>query len=117
MGGGAVIVAIAAKRKREMEKVLDGYRIAGATRPDVARSLYDLGMEPNNYVDELRVAGVLKPGPVPDSWYLDERAYVQMRDSRFQRQRNVSRTLVGVLLVIALIGLVVAVRLSGIMAS
>jgi hypothetical protein len=116
MGGGAVIVAIAAKRKREMEKVLDGYRVAGATRPELARSLYELGLEPNNHVDELRVAGVLKPGHVPDSWYLDERAYVGLRDTRFNRGRFRTRVMTTVMIVLALVGLLLAMRVSGIIA-
>ena len=116
MGGGAVIVAIAAKRKREMEKVLDGYRVAGATRPDLARSLYELGMEPNNHVDELRIAGVLKPGAVPDTWYLDERAYVDLRDTRFNRGRLRTRIMSIIMIVLALVGLLLAMRVSGIVA-
>ena len=114
MGGGAVIVAIAAARKREMEKVLDGYRVAGATRLDQARSLYELRMEPNNIVDELRVAGVLKPGVVPDSWYLDERAYVEMRETRFGRGRVRTRIIVTVMIVLALVGLLLAMRVTGV---
>ncbi len=116
MGGGAVIVAIAAARKREMEKVLDGYRVAGATRLDQARSLYELGMEPNNIVDELRVAGVLKPGVVPDSWYLDERAYVDLRETRFGRGRVRARVMIALMIALALVGLLLAMRVAGIVA-
>jgi hypothetical protein len=116
MGGGAVIVAIAAARRREMERVLDGYRVAGATRLDQARSLHELGMEPNNIVDELRVAEVLKPGIVPDSWYLDERAYVEMRESRFGRARVRTRFMLAVMIALALFGLLVAMRVTGIVA-
>lgn len=116
MGGGAVIVALAAARRREMEKVLDGYRVAGATRLDLARSLDELGMEPNTIVDELRVAGVLKPGVVPDSWYLDERAYVDMRETRFGRRRMRARFMVAFMIALALIGLLLAMRVTGIIA-
>lgn len=113
MGGGAVIAAVVAARKREMDKVLDGYRVAGATRYDLARSLYDLGLAPNTIVDELRVAGVLKPGQIPDSWYLDERAYVEMRDVRFNRKKTTARILLIVAAILAIVGLLVAVRVSG----
>lgn len=114
MGGGAVIVAIAAKRKREMEKVLDGYRVAGATRPELARSLYELGVEPNNFVDELRAAGVLRPGQALDSWYLDESAYVALRDTRFGVGKFRKRVLFIVMMALALLGLVLAMRVNGI---
>jgi hypothetical protein len=114
MGGGAVIVAIAAARKREMEKVLDAYRVAGATHIDQARSLYELGIGPNTLVDELREAGVLKHGHAPDSWYLDERAYVELRDTRFGRQHRRTKIITVIMILLAFAGLLVALKVNGI---
>lgn len=113
MGGGAVIAAASAARRREMERVLDAYRIAGATRIDQAQSLYELGLAPSTIVDGLRVSGVLKPGLVPDSWYLDERKYVDVREARFRRSQKVTLSLVALMLIVALVGLFFAARVSG----
>ena len=114
MGGGAVVAAIAAKRRREMERVLDHYRVSGATTLAQARSLYELGVEPSTLVDDLRVAGVLRPGDTPDSWYLDERAYVTMRESRHRSAQKRIGVVLAVLFALAFIGLFIAMRVGGV---
>lgn len=80
MGSGAVVAA-AAQRRKQLDRVLDAFRVAGATAPDRAVSLSHLGRGYGE-ADELLRAGVLRAGPQRESWYLDESAYVAFRDVR-----------------------------------
>ena len=107
MGGGAVVAAIAAARKHGIERVLDSCRMGQATTADRAQPLQLLGIEPNNWVDELRKDGILKSGSEPDTWYLDEIAYVSRRDGRSMRAKRIVWTLMGIMLLGAAIGLIV----------
>jgi hypothetical protein len=102
MGGGAIIAAVAAARQRGLERVIDGYRLGEATSFERAKPLSELGLVPNNWVDELREAGVLKPGGGPDSWYLDESANLARRDARFRR--NARKRIAMVLLALLILG-------------
>jgi hypothetical protein len=77
MGSGAVVAA-AAQRRKQLDRVLDAFR---ATAPDRAVSLSHLGRGYGE-ADELLRAGVLRAGPQRESWYLDESAYVAFRDVR-----------------------------------
>jgi hypothetical protein len=81
MGGGAVIAAAAAARRRRQREILDGFRIGGATAPERARRVDELGLSDSRELAELVESGVLIQGPRRDSWYLDESAYVAHRDS------------------------------------
>ena len=107
MGGGAIVAAAAAARQNGLDRVLDAYRMAQATTPASARALTDLGVEPNNWVDELRASGALRPGPTPDSWYLDEGAYIDSRNAVQKRSTRAVMIAMGAMLALAAIGAVV----------
>jgi hypothetical protein len=100
MGGGAVIAAAAAARRRRRREVLDGFRIGGATAPERARRVDELGLSESRELAELVESGVLIRGPRRDSWYLDEAAYVSHRDARSSRPTRMIVAL-AVLLVLA----------------
>jgi len=104
MGGGAILAAAAAAHRRGLEKVLDACRMAQATSIVRAQSLSAMGLEPNNWVDELRESGILKPGAGPDTWYLDESAQVVRRNAGVDRRRLIRRIVIGLLIVAAIIG-------------
>lgn len=107
MGGGAIVAAAATARQNGLDRVLDAYRLEQATTPATARALMELGVEPNNWVDELREMGALKPGPTPDSWYLDEGAYIRNRNAVQHRSKRAVLIAMGTMLALAAIGLAV----------
>ena len=113
MGGGAVIAAAAAAHRRGLERVLDGFRLGQATSFDRAQSLSQVGLGPNNWIDELRENGVLKAGREPDSWSLDESATVARRDGRF-RQRAITRVLLVLLVLLSIGAILLALKVDGI---
>ena len=104
MGGGAILAAAAAAQRRGQEKVLDAFRVAQVTSVMRSQSLSAMGLEPNNWVDELRSAGVLKPGPGRDTWYLDEATRVIRRDAASDRRRLIMRIVIGIMVIAAIIG-------------
>jgi hypothetical protein len=85
MGGGAVVAAAAAARQRRMREILDGFRIGGATAPERARRVDELGLTDSRELAEFVESGVLIRGPRNDTWYLDEVAYVAHRDAKVTR--------------------------------
>jgi hypothetical protein len=109
MGGGAVIAAAAAARRRRRREVLDGFRIAGATAPERARRVDELGLRESRELAELAESGVLIQGPRRDSWYLDEATYVAYRDARELRP---VRAMVVVALLLVLVGTVLVMVVS-----
>ena len=109
MGGGAVIAAAAAARRRRRREVLDGFRIAGATAPDRARRVDELGLNESRELAELVESGVLLQGPRRDSWYLDEAAYVAHRDARELRP---VRAMVVIAVILVLVGLLLVMVVS-----
>ena len=104
MGEDAIVAAAAAAHRKRLETVLDSYRLAGATSLDRAQSLSAMGLEPSEWVVELRESGVLKRGPKPESWFLDELASVVRRDATSDRGRFILRVVVGVLVIVAILG-------------
>ena len=101
MAGGAIVAAAAARRQR-LEHVLDGFRLAGATAPERAQPLPDLGLSPSAELDELMRAGVINAGRQRSSWYLNEAAYVAFRDARPRRVLRVTLAIVVALLALLL---------------
>jgi hypothetical protein len=109
MGGGAVIAAAAAARRRRRREILDGFRIGGATAPERARRVDELGLSDSRELAELVESGVLLQGPRRDSWYLDEAAYVADRDARAMRP---VRAMVVIAVLMVLLGLLLLVVVS-----
>lgn len=112
-GGGAVVAIAAAAHARRIREVTDAFRLAGATAPERARPLDALGVTQASAVDELARAGVLVPGPGPDTWYLSEAAVIARRDRRVPRRVLVVLVLLLVATMALLLGTLMASRGSG----
>jgi hypothetical protein len=102
MGAGAVVAAAAAAKRKARECILDGFRLAGATAPERARSLAELGLTQGNEMEELMRAGVICAGTQGSTWFLNEAAVIALRDSR---PRTILRVLLAV--VVALLAILV----------
>ena len=81
-GGGAVVAIMVAAHQEKLRKVVDAFRLAGATAPERARPLPQLGLARDAALDELAQAGVLAYVKRDDAWWLNEAAYVARRDAR-----------------------------------
>ncbi len=114
MSGGAVIAAAAAAARREaIARVLDAFRVAGATAPDRGRSLESLGLVSAGPLEVLQTTGVLKAGTTPDGWYLDEAAYVAQRDGTApgrSRRKMIMLVVIAVLVAVLLVAVAVMTR-------
>ena len=109
MGGGAVVAVMAAQKQARM-RVLDAFRLAGATAPERAQPIDQLGLTRNSALLELERQGVIKTaggGRV----YLDEAAYVAVRDRQPTRAVRVLAVVLAVVLVI-LLGVTIALTRS-----
>ena len=93
MGAGVVVAAAAAAKRRRIEQILDGFRLAGATAPERSRSLAELGLAEGAEMDELVRTGVICAGHQRSMWYLNEAAFIALRNSR---PRQTFRVLVAV---------------------
>ena len=93
-------VAIAAMRMKE-EKVLDQFRVAGATSPATAKTEGDLGVTDSRALNRLRRQAIIREA-APGRLYLDEEV---LKAVRRRRLRLVWMLLVIVLLVLAAIEL------------
>jgi hypothetical protein len=82
MAGGAVVAAAAAAHRKRLQRILDAFRIAGATASDRALTLERLGLQECRELDELQGLRVIVPGAGSSTWYLSEGAYVAHRDAR-----------------------------------
>ena len=88
MAGGAVVAAAAAAHARRLQNILDSFRLAGATAPERARTLDQLGVGRDRELEELIDANVIVAAPSGAGWYLSESAYVARRDSGTGRLRQ-----------------------------
>ena len=79
MGGGAII---AAAKQRQVQEVVDTFRLADATAPDRAQSLETLALTQSGEVRNLIVEGVLMPGTREGTFYLSEVGYIYKRNDR-----------------------------------
>jgi hypothetical protein len=80
--GASVAAAAAAVKRRQRERILDGFRLRDATAPDRALSLTALGFDDGGELEELMRAGVICSGSQQSTWYLNEAAFIALRDSR-----------------------------------
>jgi hypothetical protein len=103
MSNGGFVAIIAAAHAKAIQRVVDAFRLAGATAADRARSLTDLSLAEDAAVAELRKAGVIKPGAARDSWYLDEAAYIVRRDAGPKKAVIVVLVLISLLLLVAIV--------------
>ena len=77
-----MIAAAAAARRRRQNEVLDCFRIAGATAPERAKPVDQLGLRETREMTALMERQILRPGLRTGTWYLDEAAYAAHRDER-----------------------------------
>lgn len=103
--GAAVNVAIAAAASRAQRDLLDHFRLAGATDPDVSIALPDTHRLARRTLDRWLRTGVVREAPGGGYW-LDEHAYRQARQLQGRGTVIAALVVVGILLVI---GLAVAV--------
>jgi hypothetical protein len=82
MAGGAVVAAAAAAKRQRREHIVDSFRLADATSPDRSRSLAEIGLAQDGDLDELMRAGVICAGRQRSTWYLNEAAFITLRNSR-----------------------------------
>ena len=80
--GGAAAAAIIAARQRRIQDVIDAFRVAGATAPDRARSLDELGVTNLDEANSLLESGALSSGRERGTYYLNEAAVIAIRESR-----------------------------------
>jgi len=98
--GASVAAAAAAAKRRQRERILDGFRLADATAPDRARSLAALGLDDDGEMEELMRDGVICSGHQRSTWYLNEAAFIALRDSRPRQVLRVVLAIVVAVLVI-----------------
>ena len=109
MGTGAVIAAAAAAKRQRTNAILDAFRLAGATAPERSASTEGLGLSGSRELDDLVSNGVIVAGSRPDTWHLNEAAYVAHRDARPARALRVlalvlfALTILGVALLIGIV--------------
>ena len=112
MGGGALVAAEMAARKRRIQAVLDAFRLAGATSPERARTREQLGLGDSIELDQLYRTGVVLPGAEPDTWYLSEVAYVAHRGQVAGRRHIVVVVLIAIALFLVSLGYLIVMRRS-----
>lgn len=109
-GGGAAVAVIAAAKMRRRQEVIDSFRLAGATSPDQARRVEEIGVPHPGEAEELLTAGVLVAGRREGTFYLDEAAYIRHRDRRIRSSRIAA--LVAILAMAIVLGLAALIRAS-----
>ena len=107
MSGGAVIAAAAAARQRRIQHVCDAFRVAGATAPERARPLGELGLAEGGELAELERAGVVRRERGRNAWYLDEATWIARRDAHSSRTAKIA-----LVIVIATIALLLGVAIA-----
>lgn len=98
MNPGAMVAIAAAARQKRLQDTIDAFRLGDATSPDRARSVEALGVMNFDEANELAAQGILAPGRVDGTFYLNESAYIATRD-----ERKGSRAAVVILAVVVLI--------------
>jgi len=91
--------AIAAVIRRKEREVVEDFRRGGATAPDAAKSLADLGLEDSWPVRRLQRRAVIRE-PQPGVMYLDEEVWAAVRRTR----RRVALTF-GAVMLLLIIGI------------
>jgi hypothetical protein len=113
MGAGGVVVIAAAAHRKRLQQVIDRFRVAEATAPDRARILSELGVADSGELDELIDADVIRSGTAPDTWFLDEAAYIAKRDAPVSRTGRVVAAFAALIVVMAAVMLGFVLRARG----
>ena len=92
MGNDAYIII-------KQNEYLRKFRRAGATDPNLARTLDELGIKPSYIFLRMEGSDVFRPGRRPETYYIDESAAVDFLAARRRR------ALYSILLAIALVAL------------
>lgn len=95
-----MVAAAAAAKKQRREHIVDGFRVADATAPDRSRSLAEIGLTQDGELDELMRAGVICAGHERSTWYLNEAAFIALRDSQSRQALRIALAAVAALLAI-----------------
>ena len=101
MAPGSIVPIIIAAHAAAVRRVLEAFRVAGATAPDRARPPDALGIKRDGTFAELEKAGVLRAGHAPGTYYLDEVAHAARYSMRTRRKKIVLL----ILLLLVLVGL------------
>lgn len=116
--GAMIAIHAAAAAAKARAEVLDAFRLKGATAPERALALYDLGLAlDNTALREFFASGVLRGvdargravmagemSGAGDRFYLDEAACIAQRDGAGAASRRQQLVLVAVSLVVLLLG-------------
>ena len=119
--GAMIAIHAAAAAAKARSDVLDAFRVRGATAPDRARPLYDLGLALDNAaLREFFAAGILRGvdargravmagemSGAGDRFYLDEAAFIAERDGTAGTVRSRQVLLIAFGVGLLLLGLVV----------
>jgi hypothetical protein len=103
MAPGSIIPIIVAAHAAKVRRLLEAFRVAGATAPERARTLDALGVVPDGTLADFKEAGIIRPGPGAGTWYLDEGAHA----ARTASHTRGTKVVLLVLLAILIVGLVV----------
>lgn len=124
---GAMIAIHAAAAAKRRTNVLDAFRVHGATAPDRARPLSELGISSEEpALAEMMSTGVIRavdgrgrpavlgdPMSRVEGFYLDEATFVASRDGRTMSRSDIRAILVIVALVLLFLGAAVLQKLAG----
>jgi hypothetical protein len=105
---GTAAAAVIAAKQRQIQEIIDAFRLADATAADRAKSLDTIGLTHSGQLKDLLVEGVLMSGPREGTYYLSEPGYIYRREDR--------RGLKAVVIVMIII-LVIGVLLIPVMAT
>jgi len=107
---GALLAIAASQAAAAQRRVLDAFRLAGATAPDRARTPEELGIQPDATFGRLLKMGLLQERP-RGTFYLDEAAVIAHRDRRPNRAPLVVALVV--LVAIMLVGIALMTSRAG----
>lgn len=96
--------AAAAILRRREQQVIDDFRAAGATSPELAQSYTAIGLGDSLAIRRLRNRAVIREA-APGTYYLDEEVWTAVRRTR-QRLVIMMLSIIAVLAIASLLGVV-----------
>lgn len=120
--GAMIAIHAAAAAAKARADVLDAFRVTGATAPERARGLHDLGLQLDNHaLREFFTSGVLRAvdargraviagemSGAGDRFYLDEAAFIADRDGAHGAAQRQAGVAIAVVFGVLLLGLLTA---------